>query len=318
MKSFFFVSVSVAISQAAVIKREGTCSFPNSNGMVAVQTKGKNGGWAMSSDQECTYGSYCPYACPPGQLMGQWDQSSTSYTYPGSMNGGLYCDENGNLQKPNKNQAYCYEGKGTLSAFNKAGSQVAFCQTVLPGNEEMLIPTVVGGGSTQPLAVPGPDYWAGTAAHYYINPPGVSAQEGCIWGSESNARGNWAPYVAGVNQDSNGNTFVQISWNPIFLGSSLSGNKPNYGVKITCDNEEDCVGAPCSIDPSKSGANEVQGASSTGAGNANFCVVTAKNGAKAKIEVFSVGSGSNSKRDVEHHVHKYANQTSESTTTLSN
>lgn len=245
----------------------------------------------MSPDQTCSYGSWCPYACKPGQLMGQWDTKVTTYTYPGSQNGGLYCDDNGNLQKSNKNKDYCYDGAGTVSADNSAGSDVAFCQTVLPGNENMLIPTNVGSGSTEVLAVPGPDYFASTAAHYYINAPGVSTQDACQWGEDSKAQGNWAPYVAGANQDSSGNTFVKIGWNPEYTGSkSLSSSKPNFGIKITCD-DGSCDGLPCSIDPSKNSVNEVSSSdSSSGAGGADYCVVTAKNGAKATIEIFSAGN----------------------------
>ncbi len=54
------------------------------------------------------------------------------------------------------------DGTGAVKAVNKAGSIVSFCQTVLPGNEAMIIPTDVT--DTVTLAVPGPDYWAGTAA----------------------------------------------------------------------------------------------------------------------------------------------------------
>lgn len=28
---------------------------------------------------------YCPYACPPGMLMAQWDPDATEYKYPQSM-----------------------------------------------------------------------------------------------------------------------------------------------------------------------------------------------------------------------------------------
>ena len=41
---------------------------------------------------------------------------------------------------------------------------VAFCQTVLPGNEAMLIPTPVM--EYEVLAVPGTHYWCETAAQY--------------------------------------------------------------------------------------------------------------------------------------------------------
>ncbi|AET38414.1 SUN domain-containing protein Ecym_2707 [Eremothecium cymbalariae DBVPG len=290
MKSFFLLTAAATAAQAAVIKREGTCAFPNGEGMVSVQNQGENAGWAMHYDQKCTYGSWCPYACAPGQLMAQWNPAATSYSYPGSMQGGLYCDESGNLQKPFADKPYCYEGKGTFIAKNSAGSDVAFCQTVLPGNEEMLIPTVVGSGSQQTLAVPGTDYWAGTAAHYYVNPPGVSAEKACAWGTNENPWGNWSPYVTGANQDANGNTYTTIGWNPIYLESTtpFRNEKPTFGIRITCENEADCVGLPCAIDPRKQNINEVEGAGSIGAGGAAFCVVTATNGSKANIEVFSV------------------------------
>lgn len=54
------------------------------------------------------------------------------------------------------------EGTGAVNAVNNAGEVVAFCQTVLPGQENMIIPTAVTGTSV--LAVPGPTYWDSTAA----------------------------------------------------------------------------------------------------------------------------------------------------------
>lgn len=289
-----------------LFRRSGTCAFPNYDGMVAVQSSGQNGGWAMSWDQPCLYGSWCPYACAPGQLSGQWDPEATSYTYPQSQYGGLYCDENGNLQKPNSQNDYCYDGKGTVAAKNSAGSGVAFCQTVLPGNEEMLIPTFVDGGSEEPLAVPGTDYWAKTASHFYINAPGTSVDDGCKWGSSSSPQGNWAPYVAGANMDDSQNTYVKIGWNPVYLEDScpFKNDMPSFGVRITCDDESQCVGLPCEIDPAKQSVNEVSAGGSAGAGNGQFCVVTARNGAKAKIEVFQ--GDSKAKRDVSHHRHDAA------------
>lgn len=74
------------------------CKFPRDVGLVPVTLEKLNAGWAMSPDQECLPEKYCPYACPPGQIMAQWDPAATSYTYPISMNGGLYCDKDGNIQ----------------------------------------------------------------------------------------------------------------------------------------------------------------------------------------------------------------------------
>lgn len=270
------------------LKKRATCAFPNTGGMVAVNPGGENGGWAMSPDEPCTAGKYCPYACPPGELMAQWDPEATSYAYPQSMNGGLYCNDDGTVSKPFKDKPYCYKGHGTISAVNKCSNGVAFCQTVLPGNEAMLIATSVS--SSAILAVPGTEYWAATAAHYYINPPGVSTEEGCIWGDGSQPHGNWSPYVAGANTVENGDTFVKIAWNPIYTGeSTFSNDLPKFGVRITCDGGG-CNGLPCSIDPSTVSVNGVtSGNSATGAGGGNFCVVTVAKGSQAKIETFDVG-----------------------------
>lgn len=67
------------------LKKRGTCNFPSNAGLVAVTPGSSNAGWAMSPDQPCTVGSYCPFACPPGQVMAQWNPQATSYTYPQSM-----------------------------------------------------------------------------------------------------------------------------------------------------------------------------------------------------------------------------------------
>lgn len=289
----------------SLFKRGNTCQFPSDKGLVAVQKDGKNGGWAMHNDQSCTAGSWCPYACPPGQLMGQWDPDVKSYSYPGSQNGGIWCNDDGEIEEK-KSGSYCYGGKGTVIAKNQVGDNVAFCQTVLPGNEEMLIPTNVDGNGKKTLAVPGSDYWAGTAAHYYINPPGVSTDDGCKWGSTDHPWGNWAPYVAGANQDDNKETFVKIGWNPVYLedSSPFKNKKPDFGIRVTCDNEDSCSGLPCSIDPSKDGVNGIgNNKGSSGAGGGDFCVVTAKNGAKANIEIFSTSGGGSNKKRHEHAGH---------------
>jgi hypothetical protein len=66
-------------------RRGGQCQFPTDAGLVAVTPGSQNAGWAMSPNQPCLPGNYCPYACPPGQVSMQWDPSATSYTYPESM-----------------------------------------------------------------------------------------------------------------------------------------------------------------------------------------------------------------------------------------
>lgn len=129
---------------------------------------------------------------------------------------------------------------------------------------------------------------------YYINPPGVSVADGCIWGSTAYPRGNWAPYVAGANIDNNGNTFTKIGWNPIYLEPTtpFRNERPDWGVKIICEEGGQCNGLPCIIDPAIDAVNSVNGAggsSTNGAGGANFCVVTAPKGSKAILVTFPAG-----------------------------
>lgn len=94
------------------------------------------------------------------QVSMQWDPSVTSYTYPGSMNGGLKCDSNGQISKPFPDKPYCQKTPTNIGVINKMSGPLSFCQTVLPGNENMLIPTDISDSAT--LAVPGMDYWAST------------------------------------------------------------------------------------------------------------------------------------------------------------
>ncbi|GFN18738.1 hypothetical protein AtubIFM55763_007676 [Aspergillus tubingensis] len=270
---------------APVVKKSSSCQFPSGAGLIPITPHEVNGGWAMSPDQECKPGGYCPYACPAGQVSMQWDPEATSYTYPMSMNGGLYCDENGEIQKPFPDRPYCKDGTGVVSAKNKCKEQVSFCQTVLPGNEAMLIPTLVEELAT--LAVPDLSYWCETAAHFYINPPGYNTETACVWGTSANPYGNWSPYVAGANTDGDGNTYVKLGWNPIYLEPTtpFRNEVPEFGVEIECEGGG-CNGLPCKIDPSVNGVNEMTGDSSVGAGGATFCVVTVPKGGKANVVVF--------------------------------
>ncbi|KAK5633203.1 hypothetical protein RRF57_008917 [Xylaria bambusicola] len=258
------------------------CEFPTSKGLFAVTPNALNGGWALAPDQECVDGTWCPIACPSGQVMAQW-KPDTHYTYPDSTYGGIYCD-GGKIDVPFEDKPWCVDGTGTVAAVNKAGSVVSFCQTVLPGYEDMIIPTDVHDSAT--LAVPDPSYWDSTASHFYINAPGVSSDEGCHWGDESQPIGNWAPYVAGANTDGSGNTFVKLGLNPVWQDSALFSTKPAFGLKIECDGN--CNGLPCEMDGNGVTSNN----KATGAGGSDFCVVTVSKGGKANIVVYNLDGSS--------------------------
>ncbi|KAG6069678.1 hypothetical protein E4U16_007518 [Claviceps sp. LM84 group G4] len=274
------------VENNALVKR-GNCAFPTDDpDLVPVTPGSKNAGWAMSPDQECKPGGYCPFACKPGMVMAQWDPHS-SYVYPVSMNGGLYCDNSGIMKKPFPQKPNCVLGTGAVKAVNRCQSPLSWCQTVLPGNEAMLIPTVVSSEIT--VAVPDISYWASTAAHFYVNPPGI-CEEGCVWGSPSKPHGNWSPYVTGANTDISGNTFVKIGWNPVWLSSSLSSSRPSFAMKIECPNGG-CVGLPCEIDTSGPVGKVISNQPGVGAGGAPFCVVTATKGHTANVVTYDI-SGS--------------------------
>lgn len=85
---------------------------------------------------------------------------------PPSQNGGLYCDGSGVISKPFPDKPYCVDGTGALQAKNEVGEHIAICQTVLPGNEAMLIPTSVM--DMAELAVPDTSYWCSTAAQWVL------------------------------------------------------------------------------------------------------------------------------------------------------
>ncbi|EMR71643.1 putative sun domain protein [Eutypa lata UCREL1] len=142
----------------------------------------------------------------------------------------------------------------------------------------MIIPTDVFDTAT--IAVPGMSYWDATAAHYYINAPGIGSDEGCKWGDSSQPIGNWSPFVAGANTVADGSTYVKVGLNPVWQESSLSGTKPDFGLEIECPND-DCNGIPCKVD----GSGVVSDNEASGAGGSPFCVVTVPKGSKANVVV---------------------------------
>ncbi|KAK8128347.1 hypothetical protein PG984_009455 [Apiospora sp. TS-2023a] len=260
------------------------CKFPAADGLVAVSPGSMNGGWALSPDQVCYPGRYCPYACPPGEMMAQWKPDST-YATTDRMAGGLHCGLDGKVSKPFDDKPYCMKGTGNIKVVNKCGKVTSFCQTVLPGLEDMIIPNDIM--DEQTIAVPGTEYWDSTAAHYYINEPGVSSAEGCIWGDDSKPMGNWAFYVAGTNTDHTGSTFVKLGMNPIYEASSLAGKKPTFGMEIKCDSGN-CEGLPCRVD----GSGVTSSEKADGAGGSAFCVATVPQGGSASIVVFNLDGSS--------------------------
>ncbi|CAI1554076.1 hypothetical protein SEUBUCD646_0K02590 [Saccharomyces eubayanus] len=225
-----------------------SCSdFPSAHGALSLDWVGL-GGWASIMDLDgntatsCQDGFYCSYACSPGSAKTQWPSEQPT---DGRSVGGLYC-KNGKLYRSNTNtNSLCEEGQGSAQAVNQVSGSIAICGTDYPGSENMVVPTVVGAGSTEPINVIKEDsyyQWQGkkTSAQYYVNNAGVSVEDGCIWGTDGSGVGNWAPVVLGAGY-TNGITYLSIIPNP--------NNKeaPNFNVKIEATSGSTINGA-CSYE----------------------------------------------------------------------
>ncbi|KAJ2720838.1 hypothetical protein GGI07_004360 [Coemansia sp. Benny D115] len=255
----------------------GAVRFPwnygNSDNVVPITPGSSNGGWAMSPDQQCRPNSWCPYACAPGFYSAQWDPSAALYNGKGSMNGGLYADGSGKLSKPFPDRPFCSAGMFNANIKNTLGQPVSACQTVYPGNEAMIIPSVAQPGGTVPLNIVPSSYWLGTSSQFYVNLAGSTGEQ-CIWGNADKPIGNWAPYIFGGGQGKDGNTYISVQYNPLY--SSVGFNKANaYNVRIECvsgncnfpaGGQCKCEGGSCSVD--------------------NGCTVTLSQGAKANFVIY--------------------------------
>ncbi|KAJ1680191.1 hypothetical protein EV182_000516 [Spiromyces aspiralis] len=256
----------------------GKCEFPwpdpnNGDHVVPITIDQGNAGWAMSPDQSCKPNSWCPYACAPGYYSTQWDPNAKAPNGPGSMNGGLYCDANGKLSKPSPGRPFCQMGLGNARIQNTLGQPVSACQTVYPGNEAMIIPTVVQPSGSSVINVVPKDYWCQTSAQYYVN-LADSTDAQCIWGTSDKPVGNWGPYIFGAGQGKDGNTYVSVQYNPLYIEKGFDP-KNVYNVAIECEGEG-CnfpAGGKCQCE---------KGTCSV----ANGCTVTLTGSAKAVFKLY--------------------------------
>ncbi|KAJ2863264.1 hypothetical protein GGI22_001998 [Coemansia erecta] len=255
----------------------GAVRFPwnynNADKVVPITPMAENGGWAMSPNQLCKPNSWCPYACESGYYSAQWDPTALIYNGAGSMNGGLYADANGVLTKPYPSKAFCEPGLFNANIRNTLGQSVSACQTIYPGNEAMLIPTVAQGGGTAPLNVVPHSYWLGTSAQFYVNLAG-STDAQCVWGTAAAPVGNWGPFIFGAGQGADGNTYISVQYNPLYLAAGFKA-ADTYNVKIECDSGScnfpaggqcKCEQGTCSVD--------------------NGCTVALAGGAKASFVIY--------------------------------
>lgn len=190
--------------------------------------------------ENCSKGSTCSYACPPGYQKSQWPamQGAT-----GQSVGGIYCNANGKLvlSRPEV-KTLCIPGVGGLSIQNDLKEFVATCRTDYPGTESMVIPAGANPGETIPLTNPDQKkyyFWKGlaTSAQYYVNPKGVSVAKGCAWDPIDGRKntGNWAPINIGAGRADDGNTYVSI-----FNNAPTSTAKLDFNIEIIGDVSTKC------------------------------------------------------------------------------
>ncbi|KAK9374833.1 uncharacterized protein V1513DRAFT_444553 [Lipomyces chichibuensis] len=247
-------------------------SFPSGQGVVSADWLNL-GGWTgiqLSVDANagqgtsCEEGNLCSYACQSGMSKTQWPSDQPS---DGESRGGLLC-QNGYLYRTNTNSNYlCEWGVQSAQIVSQLSQSVAVCRTDYPGTENMVIPTEVGAGATEPITVVNEDtyyQWQGklTSAQYYVNNAGVSVADGCIWGTPGSDVGNFSPLNFGAGY-SNGVTYLSLIPNPN-CNTSL-----NFNVKIVASDGATVNGECSYVGGVFSGGSSGCTVSVTG-GTANF------------------------------------------------
>ncbi|EEH11584.1 cell wall synthesis protein [Histoplasma capsulatum G186AR] len=182
---------------------------------------------------KCEDGAMCSYACGPGYQKSQWPSTQGS---TGQSVGGLKCSGGKlYLTNPGLSKKLCMKGVGGVQVKNTMSQVVAVCRTDYPGTESETVPLSVGGGSITELTCPDSgNYYTwqgkGTSAQYYVNPKGVTIQEGCQWGDGSRPIGNFAPINLGVGR-SDGTIFLSI-----FQNAPTTNAKLDFSIKIEGSN----------------------------------------------------------------------------------
>lgn len=126
----------------------------------------------------------------------------------------------------------------------------------------MSIPLDVKSGETKPLAYPDSSnyyIWEGepTTAQYYLNMPGYSVEQACVWGEPGDDFGNWAPGNIGVGF-SDGRAWVSIFPNwptqtavglpyTIEIVGGSTNCRYSGGQYCTGDNYETCTSSGCTV-----------------------------------------------------------------------
>ena len=208
--------------------RGDVCPLPDQDHVVCLPGSRRGStvsrGWALDpKSQACKPGVHCLYACEPGYYWTAFNQGETSnfdfvnahkrghcdgtWDY-GTSSHGVYCKQDGTLEMPS--QPLCQLGETFVYAENRLDQHVFLCQTVFPGHEIFLIPTLIKPGETVMMTTQPINYWGGPTygkpphGDIYVSFAGADIMEACTWDEFSPSGAALLPYEIGTGVEDNG------------------------------------------------------------------------------------------------------------------
>lgn len=241
--------------------RGDTCQLPDQDHVVCLPGSRRgstvNKGWALDPKaQACRPGVHCLYACEPGYYWTTFNDAETSnydvvngpkvghcdgtWDY-GTSTHGVYCKEDGQLAMPE--QPLCMLGETYVYAENRLDTHVFLCQTVFPGHEIFLIPTLVKPGETVMITTQPKHFWSGptyaspTHGDIYVGFAGADIMESCTWDEFSPSGASLLPYEIGSGVEDNG---VVYSTHYYYQqpNSEVPANMVGYEMDLECESGE--------------------------------------------------------------------------------
>lgn len=243
-------------------ERGDVCALPDADHIVCLPGSRRgstaNKGWALDpKGQTCQPGVHCLYACEPGFYWTMFNNSETSnfdylngpkvghcdgtWDY-GTSTHGIYCKEDGTLDIPT-DRPLCQLGETYVYAENRLDTHVFLCQTVFPGHEIFMIPTLVRPGESVLITTQPKEFWSGptynkpTHGDFYVSFAGADIMEACTWDEFSPSGASMLPYEIGNGVEDNGfiystHYFYQQP------NSEVPSSKVGYAMDLECESSE--------------------------------------------------------------------------------